>query len=399
MSAQFEEVGMSFRFLRNTLAPAVGLSLCLAVAQAQVQYRVVLFPPSLGVPLVSSHSLTDSHAVIGSTGSGILFQAFVWANGKVRILPNFGGMTNFGSQINNENHIVGSTTLPGDSNLHATMWVGKQIINLDQFGGISSAADLLNNLDQVAGIYSLDANSTRAYFLTSTGWTDLGDLGGSYTYTFGINDAGMVTGQSDISNIPDPIFGIPPFHGYVWQNGVLTDFGSVFGDDFNVGNAMNEAGQIIGSSDIYNDVLAHAILYDHGLITDLSTLPGEQVSWGLGINNVGQMVGTSAFRDPNQQDGPPVDAEQCPCSAVLWQNGKIFDLNKHVPSQYSLDWALDITDDGVILAHAYAPQQEYVLLVPTSQDVADEALPSFRPPHPGPRSLRRGRGGAIVAGR
>jgi len=386
---------MSSRFLRNVFTATLGLWLCLDIAQAQVQYRVLSFPSSLGPPLVNSHSLSNSHAVVGSTGFGTMFQPFVWVNGKVRILPTLGGTIGYGGQVNTENHIVGSTTLAGDSNLHATMWAGKQVINLDQFGGISSSANLVNDLDQVAGIYDLDETSTHAYFLTSAGWSDLGNLGGSYIYTFGLNDAGMVTGQSDISNIPNPVFGIPPFHGYVWQNGVLTDFGSVFGDDFNTTSFMNAAGQIIGSSDLDNDLFAHAILYDHGTITDLSTLPGDEVSWGLGINNVGQMVGSSALRDPNQQDGPPVNAELCPCSAVLWQNSKIFDLNKHVPSQFSLDLALAITDDGVILAHAFLPQDAYVLLVPTSQNVKSESV--SRSAYHGPRLLRRGRDGAIVA--
>jgi len=383
-------------FLRNICHTAVCLCVCLGISQAQVRYRVVPLPSSLGLPLITSHSLSNTHVVVGSTGSPR--QPFVWANGKVTILPTLGGTTGYGDQINNKNHVVGSTTLTGNSNLHATMWVGKQVINLDQFGGISSSGNLINNLDQVAGTYNPDGISARAYFLTRAGWRNIGSLGGSYTYTFGINDSGMVTGQSDISNTPDPVFGFPNFHGYVWQNGVLTDFGSVFGDDFSIGEYMNSSGQIIGTSDLNGDMYAHSFLYDHGTITDLSTLSGDQVSWGLGINNVGQMVGTSGLRDPDPLDGPPIYTELCPCHAVLWQNGKIYDLGKHVPSQYSLAWAVGITDDGVILAKALLPKSEYVLLVPTATDIPGDGVSATNSSsaYTGPRLLRRGRDRTIA---
>jgi probable HAF family extracellular repeat protein len=369
-----------------------------AVCQAQVRYRVVTFPSSLGnLPLVNTKSLSNTHAIVGTTATP--HQPFVWINGKVKILPTLGGATGFGDQANSKNHAVGSTTLATGSNLHATMWIGKQVINLDQFGGVSSSGNVINNLDQVAGAYDPGDSTEHAYFLTSTGWTGIGDLGGSYTFTFGLNDAGMVTGQSDTSNTPDPVFGIPPFHGYVWQNGELTDFGSVFGDDFNTANYVNAAGQIIGSSDLANNFYAHAFLYDHGTITDLLTLPGDQISWGLGINNVGQIVGTSGLRDPDQQDGPPLYSELCPCHAVLWQNGKVIDLGKHVPSQYSLELALAITDDGVILAKTELPELAYVLLVPMTPDSPDDPVlvETGKNALTGPRLLKRGPDGSITA--
>ena len=387
---------MSSRMLRKRVGVVVWDCLSVLISEAQVRYKVVPLPSSPGLPLLTTQSLSNSHIVVGTTPTPRM--PFVWANGKIKILPTLGGATGYGDQVNNKNHVVGSTTLANDANLHATMWIGNQVINLDQFGGISSSANLINNLDQVAGIYSPDGIVDLAYFRTSAGWKNIGSLGGSYTFTFGINDSGMVTGQSDISNNPDPVFGIPNFHGYVWQNGVLTDFGSVFGDDFNYGNFMNAAGQIVGTSDLNGDFYAHAFVYDHGTITDLSTFPGDQISWGLGINNAAQKVGISALRDPNQQDGPPIEVAMCPCHAVLWQSGKVYDLGKYVPSPYQLEMAMAITDDGVILARALAPKDEFVLLVPMANDVAGEVVSKKHSSssYSGPRLLRRGEDRSIT---
>ena len=72
----------------------------------------------------------------------------------------------------------------------------------------------------------------RGFLLQKSGSIDLGTLGkGSFTYPYGLNKSDVVTGQSDISNNPNPVLGIPPFHGFQWSGGELTDFGSIFGSD------------------------------------------------------------------------------------------------------------------------------------------------------------------------
>src|SRR6266542_1991227 len=73
---------------------------------------------------------------------------------------------------------------------------------------------------------------------------DLGTLGGAFfaaSFAFAINNRGQVVG--DVS--------VPPsghdFHAFLWQDGTLTDLGTLGGDDSSA-RAINERGQVVGES-------------------------------------------------------------------------------------------------------------------------------------------------------
>jgi uncharacterized membrane protein len=373
-------------------------------ANGQQRYRVVKFPPAVGLARLSPQSINNKRSIAGTTGNP-QDQGFIWRHGKLLALPSLGGSCSYGNAISEIEHVVGTACLPGDAVHHATMWIGKQAIDLDTFGATGSSAYRINRDDEVAGDYFPTETTANAYFLSNGSWLDLGNLGGSNTYVFGLNDSGVVTGQSDISDIPDPVFGIPPFHGFMWAGGVLTDFGPIFGSDFNYGNDIDAAGRIVGTSDLAGDFVAHAIVYDHGTVHDLPVLPGDQVSWGTAINNRRQVVGSSGLA-AGPEFGPPIYVIQCPCHAVLWENGQVINLESVIPPGWSLEWASAINDRGEILARALSPFNGPVLLEPiTNQSSSDTASQGAANRHgqtekavgPGPRLLRRDRQGVITA--
>jgi probable HAF family extracellular repeat protein len=211
----------------------------------------------------------------------------------------------------------------------------------------------------------------------------------------------VVTGQSDISNDPDPVFGIAPFHGILWSAGTLTDLGSIFGSSFNYGNGINDAGIVTGSADLAGDTGAHAFLWSQGMVQDLTPY-GDLTAWGIDINNQGQVIGSWGSVDPDPADGPPVDTMECPCYAVLWQNGGAVFLNDVVPSQWNLWLGLAINDRGEILARGQfnGGKLETVLLKPIpvaeQRGMPDLAAPKERNPGAGPRALHRDRQGRIA---
>ena len=280
-------------------------------------------------------------------------------------LPSLGGTCSRGNGINELEHVVGSSCLPDDTVEHATFWHDGQVINIDTFGGSDSTALRINRKDDIAGAFTRLDGSIRGFFWSNNSWSDLGDLGGSVTFPRGINSADVVVGQSEISNIPDSRFHIPPFHGIVWQAGVLTDMGQIFGADFSFASDVDEAGRIAGSADLAGDQAAHAFLWKDGEVRDLSTYPGDVVSWAYGMNNLGDVVGSSGQVNHHQGNGPPVYTMLCPCRAVLWHNSQVIDLDKQIPFRWKLSWAFAINDQGEILALAWKPFRQAVLLVPS----------------------------------
>ena len=69
--------------------------------------------------------------------------------------------------------------------------------------------------------------------------TDLGTLGGSYSWATAINARGQVVGSSTTESSEG--------HFFLWQNGTMTDLGTLGGSAIFV-NGINARGQIVGSS-------------------------------------------------------------------------------------------------------------------------------------------------------
>jgi probable HAF family extracellular repeat protein len=158
-----------------------------------------------------------------------------------------------------------------------------------------------------------------------------------------INDNGDVVGFSGGCGVADAftIFGLAR-HAVVWRNGSVFDLGGFGGGMNNVAQAINNAGQIVGNSDLPGDTITHAALWQNGAITDLGALPGDVYSVANDINARGQVVGASCDANFN-------------CRAWLWDNGVMIDLNSLIPpgSPLYLTWGGGINDRGEIAGSAF----------------------------------------------
>ena len=83
--------------------------------------------------------------------------------------------------------------------------------------------------------------------------------------------------------------------------------------------------------------MPHAFLWQNGVMTDLGVLPGDEDSGAAAINNLGQIVGSSGRTDPETYEST--------YRSFLYENGVMTALP--VPSSES--YAGDINDSGVVV--------------------------------------------------
>jgi probable HAF family extracellular repeat protein len=93
-----------------------------------------------------------------------------------------------------------------------------------------------------------------------------------------------------LSNLP----GDMTHHPFLWQNGVMTDLGTLPGDVFASAHGINTKGQVVGGSGNASGNL-RAFLWRDGVMTDLNTLNAGGSSLFLllaeDINARGQITG------------------------------------------------------------------------------------------------------------
>src|SRR5215813_5691077 len=129
--------------------------------------------------------------------------------------------------------------------------------------------------------------------------TDLGSLGGGVTHGLAINASGQVTGDSVLSQLvqvpcPPQKYGQPkkcfthPDHAFLWSSGTMTDLGTLGNGLDSQGVAINDSGQVVGSSSGSfpgNPFLSNG----HG--SKLTALRATTMSQAYGINDSGQIAG------------------------------------------------------------------------------------------------------------
>jgi probable HAF family extracellular repeat protein len=170
---------------------------------------------------------------------------------------------------------------------------------------------------------------------------DLGALSAtSFSEANAINDIGEIVGSSQT---PDT-----SWHAVRWTpGGIPLDLGTLGGRQSAAG-AINSLGVIVGTSGTLGG-RSHAFVWDSGSMVDLGTLSGGLWSRANGINNARWVVG-AAGTDP---DGPYAGVPH----AVAWRpNGSIEDLNDvDDSSTWTLLEAMALNESGLIVGSGIAP--------------------------------------------
>jgi probable HAF family extracellular repeat protein len=379
---------------------------------------------------------------------GYVAHAFTWRDGTITDLGALAPTvdnSSASSGINARGDVAGGSDtgtidpLTGTIATHAVLWRDGALTDLGTLGGAESYANDINNADQVVGFssntvsdpYSMVSvgTQTRAFVWQHGTMSDLGTLGGSDAFAFVINNAGQVAGASYTNSTPNPTTGMPTMDPFLWQDGRMTDLGSLGGTHSEVG-WINDRGQVVGFSDMPGDQTQHPFLWNGKTMIDLGTLGGDngQASW---VNDAGDAVGTADIAGSQAHHGflyeggplidlPPLDGAPCSnafhindngesvgnatncqgyaLSAILWKHGTAIDLNTLIaPSQLRLVEADSINDAGVIEGLGRLPngdRREFIL-IPNSSSAARPARDALAS-SPG-ETLGVDRGGAYTA--
>lgn len=345
------------------LAAAVPVS---AARVAPRAYAVVDLGVPAGAEHVEARDINAAGAVVGSLiDDRLARQAFYWEGGRFRSLTIDGG-EGVAWDINDFGEAVGVAYHPSPGVTRAVRWTNPAATGRGKFlGGDYSAALGIDDAGRVVGAAGR-GNAQRATLWQDGRATDLGTLGGP-SQAVAINARGQIAGSASLGPLD-----VGPNHAVLWDGSRPTDLGTLGGDE-SLAWQINDTGVVVGESETVSGEhqARRAFRWQGGTMEDLGTLPGFAESGARGINNAGQIVGFAA--NPNTPDSV----------AVLWDGGRIVDLNTLLPpdSGVALRAAVAINDTGQILGQGWAGAdrrtRSFVLTPATSQ-----ATPSSSPEPP-----------------
>jgi probable HAF family extracellular repeat protein len=162
-------------------------------------------------------------------------------------------------------------------------------------------------------------------------WTvvDLGSLGGSGTTVADINDSGAIVGASLLANGKQ--------HAFLYHGGLMSDLGTLAGDDTSRAVAINNAGTVLGLSGIETDgsiAIPHVFLADGSGLRGIA-MPFEGRYVPIDINDQGDML-------INYQ------TNRCGavCALVGRSDGSFIDLGTRIPQ------GAGINNAGTVIAYS-----------------------------------------------
>lgn len=360
---------------------------------------ILILAVGFSTPLLAqSYSIVDLGTLGGSTSQvsainaygqvvgysaiagDVATHAFLYGNTGMLDLGTLGGRDSFAQGINRSGRVVGVSDASGRE--RAFTYSGGLMNDLGSLapGSWTKAFDI-NDLGQIVGYSAVtpEGNTSNRAFLSSAGsMTDLGTLGGSVSYAYGLNNSGQVVGWSNTSTSSAE-------RAFLYANGAMTNLGAMGGVS-SVALDINESGYIVGHTRSATDVVRGFVRQPNGNVINLGTLGGTD-SGANAINNSGTVVGQSKM---------PGDSFT---HAYIYKNGVMTDLNSLANSSVSgwdLRSASDINDSGQIVGTGtHNGQQRAYLLTPVPQLKQPLGPPPSRLAIPGLPSPTAGADGMV----
>jgi probable HAF family extracellular repeat protein len=346
----------------------------------------------LGSPLIGA-DVNASGVVVGSNAT---VQAYTYSKGVMTLLNPLPGDSFGGARVVDNAGTVYGASISSANYDHAVVWKNGTVTREDPSGAIYSSFSAANNSGDAVGTYytslihpgrptRLDAVSA---FIYSGGVAqDLGNLGGTHTTPVAINDAGQVTGNSQLADGSS--------HAFLYQSGVMTDLGVFSAAIGSVSQFIDGAGDVFGydefadgtragfvytggqlnqiplptsddsfrgfapvapngwaAGDFYNNNtgVTEALLYHNGVTTYLTGFGGD-TTVVTGVNDIGEAVGYATL------PGDPTNAQY----PFLYRNGHFTNLG--LLTGWGEAYAQFINDRGAIFGVGFLNNNSQVAWV------------------------------------
>lgn len=255
---------------------------------------------TLGGSFSDAHGIDDRGAIVGEStdGAGVR-RPFLWtASAGMQDLHTTEDVFESGSAnaINGDGIAVGTQSSQSLERSEAVFWTAPLVVRtLPAAGAVIAALDI-NDAGQAVG-FTFDGAFHAILWTLGGGSINLADRLGSpaFSIAHGINELAQVVGEATLSDPAHP--GPASKHAFLWSLVAgATDLGTLGGSE-SVAEETNDAQQVVGSSQITNDVAVHAFVWTAaGGMQDLGTLSGASDSRAHSINALGQIVGASGGR-------------------------------------------------------------------------------------------------------
>ena len=274
--------------------------------------------PANGATFVSA--VNARREIVGQSFDDQLHaRAYVWRKGKLTDLGDaLGTLTGLeATAINKRSQIIGGG-LSRTGAARAFLWDHNIMVVLPSLWTTYKGAYAwsINDKGEIVGAGIDNAGVLRALRWVAGIPFTLGKMPGgrSPVQAFDINEHGQIVGYVG------PGGKVPYARAFSWKSGKFTDLGTLPGTHVSFANALNDKGQIVGQSyDINKPGTSRAVIWEDGAMLDLGMPVSTHTrSEARAIGKKGTVVGTSG-----------VDTV---ATAWLWQNGRIFNLNKLIAS-------------------------------------------------------------------
>jgi probable HAF family extracellular repeat protein len=231
-----------------------------------------------------------------------------------------------------------------------------------------SAGTAINERGQVAG-YWTDAAGTHGFRYENGVITNLGSVPGSIsTRPVAINANGQITGTALVPGGSAMEHTWP--RAFLYNNGTMTNLGVLPGHESSTATAMNDAGDVVGIA--HGGHTASCFIYRGGVMTNMGLIgmSGPYPACAVRqINNAGVAVGFA--------NAIPTATDPAFSAAFVYENGRMTNLNSLISPQDPLTRnnirlrdAIAISERGEIIASATVGQEKrFYLLTPAGADV------------------------------
>ena len=331
----------------------------LAIATILLAYSNYVFPDSTAIPTMSSlddEMIYDEGKNVTSLEDANTFSTIV-SSGRSkmghRLLRDL--RTNTGStnrRVNGDRVILNKSINQGNENnvlsAQGSSSTAKSmkyfITDIGTLGGTESFAYGISNSGKVVGSSRLVGDTATHSFLYSNGkMTDLYPLNSGNIQTVGptsINGGKIASGV-----ISNGIYYPALYDIKTSQITVLDSLGGVTPYNFNgVATSINDSGQAVGYSYL-DDINRHAFLYSNGVVTDIGSFGGY--SSATAINDKGMIVGFAS------------DLYNGSAHAFFYSNGVMKDIDPVAPLDFSRSesYANDINKHGDVVGAFFTQGQ------------------------------------------